>query len=286
MKRSAKIFGMMGVLICISSLTACSKEAINTSDIIPLESQTYETLSESTATKFSYDDLIVNGAKLGMTEQEVIDILGEPVNIYSSIEAKSKENNVTDSSTKADNSKSTSKEEGSTKSTEGTTGGTDLIPEKIYSYNDLTLVFTIVGDTYELSAAASVGDKDVFARGIKIGDSKDKILEMFYRDADCLNNNYMTDDNDTIIGKYLYGDFTLDTLESKNIQDKAEYGLINYNGNFTFEKSNYIMEFTYFEPPYIGQAATLNDDFAQLMFDIDENGLISGIRWYYYPEIK
>lgn len=35
---------------------------------------------------------------------------------------------------------------------------------------------------------------------------------------------------------------------------------------------------------YKSGTATVDDDFAQIAFDIDNNGTITAIRWYYYPE--
>ena len=44
--------------------------------------------------------------------------------------------------------------------------------------------------TYKLTAAASVSDKDVFSRGLKVGMSVDSILSVYYRDKDYKNNYY------------------------------------------------------------------------------------------------
>ena len=63
--------------------------------------------------------------------------------------------------------------------------------------------------------------------------------------------------------------------------------MINYNGYSSFETADsFFMEFTYFEPPYKNATASVNDKFAQIAFDIDQAGTITGIRWYYYPEIN
>ena len=47
---------------------------------------------------------------------------------------------------------------------------------------------------------------------------------------------------------------------------------------------SYIVEMTYFEPPYKNGTATVDDDFAQIAFDVDQNRKITAIRWYYYPQ--
>ena len=62
--------------------------------------------------------------------------------------------------------------------------------------------------------------------------------------------------------------------------------VINYNGYTSLETAeSYIVEFTYFKAPYKEEYATYNDAFAQMYFDMDNNGKITSIRWYYYPQI-
>ena len=50
------------------------------------------------------------------------------------------------------------------------------------------------------------------------------------------------------------------------------------------DRESYIVEMTYFEPPYKNGTATVDDDFAQIAFDVDQNRKITAIRWYYYPQ--
>ena len=54
--------------------------------------------------------------------------------------------------------------------------------------------------TYKLTAAASVSDKDVFSRGLKVGMSVDSILSVYYRDKDYKNNYYTSDDSTAVLG--------------------------------------------------------------------------------------
>jgi hypothetical protein len=248
-KRLRRAAVLSGLVIFTAAMTACSEDADPDRNIIIDEpSNDYETVSASSSEKFSMEDLVVNNLYMGMTEAQVKKAFGEPADYYDS---KNQD-----------------------------------IEERVYSYNELTLIFMPVGGEYKLCAAASVSETDVFARGIKIGDSKDKIFELFYRDENFMNQNLMTPDNGTIIGKYLYGSFTVENLETIHIKDKIEYGIINYNGYESLETAqSYIIEFAYFEPPYIETEASYKDDYAQIAFDIDEEGLISGIRWYYYPEM-
>ena len=221
-------------------------------------------MEESKASKFQYTDLTINSLKYMMTEAAVKNIYGTPVSEYESTEK--------DSNANAEYS------------------------EKVCSYNDLTLIFVKFTDdgrtagknengTYKLTAAASVSDKDVFSRGLKVGMSVDSILSVYYRDQDYKNNYYTSDDSTAVLGKYLYGSFTPDELDKVNTKDAIAYGLINFNGYDSDETAdNYIIEFTYFAPDYKNGTASVDDDFAQIAFDIDNNGVITAIRWYYYPQ--
>lgn len=237
-------------------------------------SQEYETLSVSTAKKFSYRDLTVGGVQYLMTQEQVKNLLGEPVTVYDSKETKElKENKET-------------KESKENKETQQSTTTAGLeISERVYSYNELTLIFSEIKGEYLLTAAASVGDNEIFARGLKVGDTVEDILSVYYRDTDCLNNTYYSEDRTAKIGKFLYGDFSMESLEKVKISDAIEYGIINFNGYVSMEAADsYIIEMTYFEPPYKTGTATVQDDFAQIAFDIDKDGMITAIRWYYYPE--
>lgn len=255
-KRILKYISIFVVVIAIVAIAGCGKktEAVITTDG---EDQTeapkeYETLTVSTAKKFSFSDLIVDNLKYLMTEQEVKGVMGEPVTVYDS-----SEKNLTES----------------------------VMAERVYSYNDLTLIFSKIDNNYLLTAAASVSDKDVFSRGMKVGDSIDKILNVYYRDTDCMNRIYYSDDKTAELGKFLYGNFTIDSLESVKTADKVEYGLINFNGYSSMESAeSYIVEMTYFEPPYKNAIASVDDNFAQIAFDVDNNGIVTAIRWYYYPQ--
>ena len=187
----------------------------------------YETLGQSSAKKFSYDDLTVGAVHYKQTD----------------------------------------------------------VSERIYSYNDLTLVFSKIGDEYILTAAASVRDEDLFSRGLRVGNTLDDILKAYYRDSDCMNKNYYSQDKSVLFGKFLYGSYTIDSLDTVKPKGKVEYGLINLNGNTSLEAAeSYIVEMTYFEPPYKNGTATVDDDFAQIAFDVDQNRKITAIRWYYYPQ--
>ncbi len=241
----------------LASFSGCGSrvEAVITSESEDVTEATKQnpTLSASSAAKFSYSDLTVGKVTYLMTETQVVALLGQPTMIHTTSE------------------------------TDKTAMDLD---EKIYSYNDLTLVFTTINDEYLLTAAAGVGDDEVFSRGLSVGDTFEDILDAYYREQDALNSYYFTDDKTTILGKFLYGSYTIDSLDNIKVKTDIEYGLINFNGYATQETADsYIVEFTYFKSPYKDGYATINDAFAQIDFDIDNSGKITSIRWYYFPEL-
>ncbi len=254
--RTKKIIYSACLALMVITTVGCGqkKEAVITYDgeDITQASNEYQTLSISNADKFSYNDLAVDSVKYLMNEQAVKSNLGEPVAIYNSSEKQNTDN---------------------------------AVKEKVYSYNDLTLIFSEIDGEYKLTAAASISNQDVFARGLKVGDNVNRVYDLYYRDVNCLNNEYYSEDKTTALGKMLYGNFTIDALDTVKATNKVEYGVINYNGYSSLETADtYTIEFTYFEPPYKSGYAQIDDDFAQLSVDVDNNGTITGIRWYYYPQ--
>lgn len=262
-KRFSIVF--LGLLLCLS-LYACGRkaEAVISGDEDDLHLNEYPTLEASNSKKFDYSDLSVNSLKYFMTEDEVKKVCGNPVSVHESSEKNLSLNLV--------------------------------YAEKVYSYNDLTLIFMKMDNNgkgagasdegiYRLTAAASVSDKDIFSRGLKVGDSVEDILDVYYRDSDYPNNYYKSADETVVIGKFLYGEFTMDELDKISTKEAISYGLLNFNGYASLESAeNYIVEFTYFSPDYKNGTATVEDNFAQIAFDIDSDGKITSIRWYYYPE--
>ena len=103
------------VVLLAAGMAACGKktEAVITTDGEEFSEpeKEYPTVAQSRAKKFSYNDLTVGKLEYLMTEDEVIKILGEPVTSYNA------------------NEKSTAAQ-------------TEVVKEKIYSYNELTLIFS------------------------------------------------------------------------------------------------------------------------------------------------
>ena len=95
--------------------------------------------------------------------------------------------------------------------------------EKIYSYNEMSIGFEKLDDNnrpsgsgvYKVTQAASIGSDDKFSRNMRVGQSADDILKMYYRDADYQNHLYMSEDKTLTYGKLLYGDFTIARLIQK-----------------------------------------------------------------------
>ena len=63
---------------------------------------------------------------------------------------------------------------------------------------------------------------------MRVGQSADDILKMYYRDADYQNHLYMSEDKTLTYGKLLYGDFTIAELDKVNTKETVAYGLVNY----------------------------------------------------------
>lgn len=325
MKKIIKLTAIMTTLTAtIFSLTACNgkKEATIVSEEVTEETKEHETVEASTAEKFSYTDLVMDNIKLFMTEDEVKSILGEPVTIIDSSEMAEKTNKSEDT-TSSDKSSSSGSSNSSNNSNSGSSNNvsgsgsssssasssssssstdsnsdaaTDEYYEKVYSYNELTLIFMKLDDenhavenlseegNYKLTAIASLSEENTFSRGLKVGDKLENILDKYYRDQD-YKNNYYTLDGDTVLGNYLYGDSTIDTLESDSIEGILEYGIIDYTGYTSLETAEeYMVTFTCFGDTYKSEYADIEDDFAQLTFDMNNDGEITAIRWYYYPE--
>lgn len=244
------------LLICLLSLTllSCKRKTeavIDEGEEITESNIQYPTLEKSNASKFSYNDLSVGNIVYLMTEVQVKGILGKPEEIRDTKEG------------------------------------------RVYTYNELTIMFEKLDDnnklddngTYKVTMVASVSEKDTFARGLKVGDSVDDILKVYYRDEDYQSNLYISEDKTVTYGKFLYGSFTVAELDKVNTKDEISYGLVNYNGYNNLETAeSYIIEFTYFDDNYKEAKATINDDFASLTFEVDSSGNITMISWFYYPE--
>ena len=226
--------------ICIAavSFAACSSgaggstDAADTDGYIEEESSTYAQLPESSQSRFSAEDMVFGRAVMGMTPEEVVAAVGAP-----------------------DDDK---------------TPAAESTPERVFTYNGAdgtksTLIFWSVDGSMKLCGVESTDPAKTFARGTHAGMSAQDVRDKFYRDANCLNANVMSDDN---------------------VKDSIEYGMINYNGNGDMESGGSIIEYLSFQPPYKGEFASYSDDYSQLMYYTNASGNVTGICWYYYPEVQ
>ena len=256
---------LMCALVCLIAgiMTGCRKNEVVITDDgqdITQAVQQYESLEISASKTFGKEDLVIGMVKCFDTEDEVKSYYGEPIKVVG-LEA------------------------GVMNETKTSESSGNSVQDKAYIYKDRTMTFSCVDGVYRLTAVESQSKTDIFSRGLSVGMTFDQILSVYYRDADCMNNTYYSADKTMMMGKYLYGSYTLDALETVKPSGKVEYGVINFNGFATLEEAdNYIVEMTYFEPPYKNGTASVEDDFAQIAFDIDKSGRITSIRWYYYPE--
>lgn len=258
-KKKKKRIALLSCCLVLLAAGCKREEAIITDDgkDITQAEKEYETLSQSSAAKFSYDDLRIDNLRCFVGEDEVKLHFGEPDRIVN-MEAGGIDETHTGAKEKQD---------------------------KVYVYGDRTLTFSYLNGSYQLTAVESSHPTDMFAREIAVGKSVEDILKVYYRDAEFMNHSYYAEDKTTVIGKYLYGAYTIDSLETVKPSGKVEYGVVHFNGYASMEEAEkYIIEMTYFEPPYKSGTADFSDDFAQIAFDIDKGGKISSVRWYYYPE--
>lgn len=214
---------------------------------IQLPSETYAALNKSEAKCFNMDDLVVGSVKALDNEAKVKSGLGAPITERTSEDAS----------------------------------------EKTLFYDQMTVTLTKLKDDYVLTGVRVTGGNWKIARELKVGSTKDDILKYFYRDEQCLNNNLMSLDNEVIIGKYLYGDITLESLDKYSGKGNVEYGIINYNGYESMEAAQTLTyQYVFMEDSFIGKGPSENDDFAQLNVEVNDKGKITEISWYYYEEIK
>lgn len=253
----AAVFGKKAVIAALSitalMFTACGKQDDGpTKEYIENESMTYAQLAKSEAARFSNEDLVFDNVKAGMSPDEVKALLGEPDN---------------DSMSPA-----------------------NANPERVFEYNRESgksrLIFWETEGAMKLCGVECNDTARVFSRNTAVGMNADTVRDLFYRDENCLNANVMSEDNATILGKFLYGDRTFDRLEENKIKNEIEYGIINYNGNNELEDGGSILEYMSLKPPYKGEFASYNDDYSQIMYYTDSDNKVIRICWYYYPEIS
>lgn len=255
--RKTKI--LIAVLIAIAVVMLCSGCGERKNTVENNENNTSFSGNEisekfDTNAKFSNEDLIVNNLKFGMTEDDVKNIMGAPNRIENGEDL-------------------------------------DIYGESIsYFYKDLQLLFYNHDGKMVLSCAATESPEYTFARGLKVGDSKEKVISSFNRETENeseMRNIYSVFDKSNSFGKYLYGHGIEDVADGVKESGIVQYAFINYyNYDSSRPDATYMIEYRYFEPPYASGYATAGDPSCSLVFDVDSNDNVTCIRWYYLPEMK
>lgn len=114
---------------------------------------------------------------------------------------------------------------------------------------------------------AIITKEDFEFNGIKIGDSVDKVLESFFKDE--TSEDVMNAEGE-VIGKYIYGNYIIDSLENIEITNEVQYAYIGnektaYNGLY-----DYIVQYACMEPPYKEKSASKKDRIAYIEFGIKD----------------
>ena len=244
-----KAFALMIIVNILFFATACSDSISNVNGNEDAEeSGDYHAVINNTL-KFSYNDLIVDNIHYGMTEQQVINLIGEP-------------NRIDD-------------DDG--QDSQDTRGRVIA-----YYYNELGVWFCSHDGQMLVSSISSESDKFVFARGLKVGDTKEKVISAFYREQELMC--VVSPRDNQVFGKYLYGHYTSDDFEERQITGKVEYAFIN---NYRFDEkdtdSTYMIGYYYLEPPYVNRYASLLEVNGALIFDMNTEDVVTQIRWYYNP---
>ena len=110
-------------------------------------------------------------------------------------------------------------------------------------------------------------DTNFSFNGIKIGDSKEKVLDSFYSESE---NKDVLDKDGVIQGKFIYGSYTVDNLEDIKTKDKVEYAYIGNENTALEGYYDYAICFVYMEPPYVNSYATKYDNIARIEIGIKD----------------
>ena len=196
--------------------------------------------------KFGMDDLTVNGnVKLGMTVDEVKEILGQP----------DSEETLTDEFIYGKNT--------------------------LMTYGGLSLTFFDPdgGDDFRLGIISSTSENDKFVGGLHVGCSADEVIADFTRDEEVLPLYF--DSVEESCGDYLYGTFTRDDFLLEKPEGVIQYAYINKWG--MEDSGEYLLEYYYYNPLiWAGEYSGYTGDYYSMVFYVDaESNLVSGINLNY-----
>ena len=223
--------------------------------ITEMEEQIHSLENQILMKKFSYDDLFVDNLRYGMTENEVIEIMGEP--------SEKKVNPVSYN-----------------------IFGNYIV----YIYDGLSLTFYEHDGNMLLSGAGASSSKYTFARGLKVGDSREKVINSFYKDSDDeseLREFLIEKTPASPDMKYLYGNGIGENIvDSIKTTGKVQYAYTWANYNQATLKYEYQIHYAYSEPPYKSIYADDNMDVnGNLIFYLDSDNIVTDIRWEFNPKI-
>ena len=242
MKRTNRLMSLLLAMILLTaSLSACDW------GVHPVPEDGVSSASETfTPHKFGPDDATVNGVRMGMTQEQVKKILGEPDEINDD------------------------------------TGDGFIYGVCIdYTYGGMTLSFFDVneGDNLTLGYIVIDSPEVKIVGGLHVGCSKDEVLKVFtYEDNP---EPLYFDEVEESVGDYIYGDINASVFLERKPTEEMRFAYINrYDEDYDH---TYMMEY-YFYPPLNWNAdkSEYTGDYYGMIFYMDgETDTVTDIRIEY-----
>lgn len=118
----------------------------------------------------------------------------------------------------------------------------------------------------------------VFARDLKVGVSKNDVINAFYHDKKLTDATI----DGKVVGKFLYGNILRSQLFYEELSEQYSYGFIN---TYASTDTTSVIEYVYFKPPYLSEFASENDAYCQLIFTFTGD-TVTSITWDSCPAIE
>ncbi len=206
MKKTTKMMSLLLAAIMLTcALSACDWGVHPVPEDNTSSSETFH------PHKFGVADAAVKGVKIGMTQEQVKSILGEP----------DEEENVPDD---------------------------NFIYGKYIdmTYGGLTLSFYDIneGDALTLGSFSTDSPEVIFAGGLHVGSTKDEVLATFTHDENAKALYFASMEESC--GDYIYGDFNSDDFLINKPTGEIQYAYINRYGEDIDD--SYMMEYYYYPP--------------------------------------
>ena len=210
---------VMAAAMAACALTACGDPVDNTSS------------TQWTPHRFGMEDLTANGVKLGMSVEEVKDILGKP----------DKEENITEN---------------------------QFIYGKHLdlTYGKMTLSFYDIqeGENNTLSSISSDSSEDLFAGGIHVGSTKEEVLATFAQDKNAPDLILYGEK----YGSFVYGDMTSDDFIEKKPTGAVENAYIQDRD--AQADGYYLIIYNYYNPlKWSDDGSSFTGDYYHMIFYVD-----------------